>query len=37
MKALTKTKLIKTLQEDLIPYKKYYLMNDGAELHIGEL
>ena len=36
MKPITKTALIKELQEDLIPRKKYYLFHDGLEFHIKE-
>ena len=34
---LTKTELIKTLWEELIPHQKYYLFHDGSEYHIKEV
>ena len=34
MKELTKTELIKELQEELIPYEKYILQMDHGGIHL---
>ena len=36
MKPISKTELIKQLQEDLIPHTKYYLVNNGETIQIQE-